>query len=72
MAVANTEGGCGCEVKVEFDGVLTAAARGLDHRQAIREHPVYDANGSSFKIDELIGDPDMGQVSVVVFLRSLG
>ena len=68
---ADTEG-CGCQVAVQFDGVPTEAARKLDHRQAIRQHPVYSSSGKAYNMDDLIGEPNMGQISVVVFLRSLG
>ena len=64
---------CGCQqVAVQFDGVPTEAARKLDHRQALRQHPIYSSSGVSFTMDDLIGEPNKGQVSIVVFLRSLG
>jgi len=70
--VADTEE-CGCQqVGVQFDGVPTEAARKLDHRQAVRQHPVYSSCGVSYNMDDLIGEPNKGQMSIVVFLRSLG
>lgn len=70
--VVDTEPDCGCQVSVRFDGVPTEAARTVNHRDAIRRHPVYSAKGTSCQMDDLIGRPDDGQIAVVVFLRSLG
>ena len=72
MVVDTEECGCQQEVAVQFDGVPTEAARKLDHRQALRQHPIYSSSGVSFTMDDLIGEPNKGQVSIVVFLRSLG
>lgn len=64
---------CGCgPVEITFSGNPNEKARRLDHREAIRKHSIYSTDGTKVSIDDLIGDPSNNQVSVVVFLRSLG
>lgn len=61
---------CGCQT--EFSGKTPVTARTLNHREAIREHPIYNVDGEPVTMDQLIGKPISNQISVVVFLRSLG
>lgn len=63
---------CGCQTQVKFSGNPPEKARTLNHREVLREHQIYNVDGETIKMDQLIGEPTSNQVSVVVFLRSLG
>mmetsp|Transcript_32931 Transcript_32931/g.93628 ORF Transcript_32931/g.93628 Transcript_32931/m.93628 type:complete len:130 (+) Transcript_32931:60-449(+) len=63
---------CGCQTQIKFSGNPPEKARTLNHREVLREHQIYNVDGETIKMDQLIGEPTSNQVSVVVFLRSLG
>jgi hypothetical protein len=60
---------CGC---TQFSGKPSEKAQSLNARQAVRSSTFYTVNGQPTTMDDLIGPPENGQTSVVVFLRSLG
>jgi len=70
--MASTSEDCGCPTPVAFSGKPPEQARMLNHREAIRKDVIYSVFGESVTMDELIGSPASEQVSIVVFLRSLG
>ena len=56
-----------------FEGEPTERAKStIDQRQVIRTLPVTSIQGDKVNFDDLIGTPQEGQTSIVVFLRSLG
>jgi hypothetical protein len=59
---------CGCGPEI-LSGDVPENARTLNARQALRSANVFRVSGESVSMDELIGD---NQLSVVVFMRSLG
>ena len=78
----NSDSDCGCQTV--FTGKPSDVARnGINHRQVIAKVPLYKIDGSSTTIDDVIGDvggndddndvnTNAKQISLVVFLRSLG
>jgi hypothetical protein len=62
---------CGC-ADVMFAGDPSDRAKGLDARQAIRNTNFYRVSGEPVLMDELLGEPEISGVSIVVFMRSLG
>jgi len=72
-STSTTDEDCGCSDTVVFEGEPSDRARNLNAREAVRSHPLYDADGQKIVMDDLIGPPDKkGKPSIVVFLRSLG
>jgi len=63
---------CGCAVDVKFSGKPPEVARSLNHREVVRNQSIYNVHGKLVMLDDLIGKPTSNEVSVVVFLRSLG
>jgi hypothetical protein len=59
---------CGCGPEI-LSGDVPENARTLKTREALRSANVFRVSGESVSMDELIGD---SQLSVVVFMRSLG
>jgi hypothetical protein len=72
VSMATVSDDCGCQPQVTFSGKVPETARTLNHREAVREHPIYNVDGESVTMDQLIGEPASDQVSIVVFLRTLG
>ena len=70
VLLAKLSDDCGCQT--EFSGKPPVTAQTLNHREAVREHRIYNLDGETVAMDQLIGEPTMNQISVVVFLRSLG
>jgi hypothetical protein len=62
---------CGCQDTI-FSGKPSEFARNTNHREDIRKHTFLSVNRDSVSMDDLIGSPSEEQISVVVFLRSLG
>lgn len=58
--------------EVRFEGKPSERAKKLNLREAMRQSSFLDVNGNERNMDDLIGGPSEGSVSIVVFLRSLG
>jgi len=64
---------CGCSsTNTIFSGKLSDTARSLNFREEIRKCSIFSVDGQSKSMDELVGKPNDGTTSTVVFLRSLG
>jgi hypothetical protein len=70
-AMASVTEDCGCQETV-FSGKPSEIARTSNPREAIRKKTFFSVNGDEVTMDDLIGKPSEEQISVVVFLRSLG
>lgn len=70
--MTSTSEDCGCPTQVTFSGKPPEQARMLNHREAVRQHVFYSIRGDAMTMDDLIGSPSSKEVSIVVFLRSLG
>lgn len=68
---ASVDCGCGAEPTL-YSGKPSSAATLLNLRQAIRGQSIFSVSGDEVSMDVLIGNPEDGQTSIVVFLRSLG
>jgi hypothetical protein len=64
--------GADCACKTSFSGSPSEIARKSNPREVIRSDTLFKLSGEAVKIDDLIGEPSSDQVSIVVFLRSLG
>ena len=63
---------CGCDEAI-LSGKPSVVAKTIDPRRAIRTKTLYNINGESTSMDEILGTPKAQQdPAVVVFLRSLG
>lgn len=71
-AIGTLSENCGCQETI-FSGKPSNKARAINPREEIRQKTLFSVNGEQVTMDELIGGPSEEQeVSIVVFLRSLG
>ena len=69
--LAMTTDDCGCD-QVIMSGKPADKARALNAREVIGKFSVVDAQGQQVAMNDLVGKESSDDVSVVVFLRSLG
>ena len=69
--MSTTPEDCGCQETI-FSGKPSEIARGSNPREAIRQSSIFSVDGEEVTIDDLIGVPSEDQISIVIFLRSLG
>ena len=62
---------CGCG-EVVMSGKPTDKAKAVNAREVIGKYSVSNASGRKVAMNDLVGKQDSGDVSIVVFLRSLG
>ena len=73
--LSNDDDDCGCATTTAtiFSGKPSDSAKILNAREAVRQKQFFTVNGESTKMDDLIGQGTQNNnVSIVVFLRSLG
>jgi len=77
LSLSSEADDCGCDTtntrtRTIFSGNPSNTAKSLNIRQAIRNGSIYDLYGKEVTMNSLLGRKDDNNLSIVIFLRSLG